>query len=311
MTEDDSPIPHSPSAIRSGLVAVVGRANVGKSTLINRILGEKVSIVSPVAQTTRNLVRGILTEPRGQLVFLDTPGVHRASYDLGLIMNRIARASIEGVDVVLLVVDASTPPREEDEGWIRRLLHAEPACFVALNQTDRGDAHAADYRRLWDGAAREKSVAREATWLPVSGLAGDGVEELVGRLFASVPEGPHLFPDDVLTDFPRKLNVADVVREKYFHVLRDELPHALAVEIETIDEAPGGWTARGTIFVQKNSQKGIVLGNKGRLLKKVKADAERELAEMYGHPVTLDLWVKVEKDWSRNFWLLKRLGYAG
>jgi GTPase len=298
------------SEIHCGMVAIVGRANVGKSTLLNRILDEKVSIVSPVAQTTRNLIRGILTEPRGQLVFLDTPGVHKASYDLGRLMNRVARASIEGVDVVLLVLDASHPPFEEDTGWIRRLVHDQTPCVALLNKSDAGAGHAQAYRDLWAGLAREKSVAKSATWLPASGLTGRGVPELVDELFQIVPVSPALFPEDVLTDFPRKLSIADVVREKFFAVLRDELPHALAVEIEKIEEGVTGWAAVGTIFVQKSSQKGIVLGNKGRLLNRVRESAEKDLAAMYGHPVSLDLWVKVDKNWSKNFWTLKRLGYA-
>ncbi len=299
---------------RCGIVAIVGRANVGKSTLLNAILGEKVSIVSPIAQTTRTLIRGILTEPRGQLVFLDTPGVHKASYDLGRLMNRTARSSIEGSDVVLLVLDASTTPREEDEGWLKKIGRLDAPCVVLLNKTDQGNQHAAAYRKIPDEAAAAPAPTQAATpsveWRSASALTGAGIPELVQRLFELVPAGPRLFPDDVLTDYPRKLNIADVVREKFFHVLRDELPHSMAVEIEAVDEKDDGWTASGTIYVQKNSQKGIVIGNKGRLLKRVREQAEKELADMYGRPVALELWVKVDKDWARNFWTLKRLGYA-
>jgi GTPase len=298
------------SEIRCGIIAIVGRANVGKSTLLNRILDEKVSIVSPIAQTTRNLIRGILTEPRGQLVFLDTPGVHKATHDLGRLMNQIARVSIEGADVVLLVLDASHPPYEEDEGWIRRLIHEETRCVALLNKSDAGAKYGQAYRDLWSKVAAEKSAAKTAAWFAASGLTGQGVPELVAALFQTVPVSPLLFPDNVLTDYPRKLNIGDVVREKFFMVLRDELPHALAVEIETIEEKESGWAAAGTVLVQKNSQKGIVLGNKGRLLKSVREAAQKELAEMYGHPVSLELWVKVDKNWSKNFWTLKRLGYA-
>jgi GTP-binding protein Era len=296
---------------RAGMIAIVGRANVGKSTLINRILDEKISIVSPIAQTTRNLIRGVLTEPRGQLVFLDTPGVHKASYDLGRLMNGIARTSIEGVDIVLLVFDVSEPPQIEDDGWIRRLLFEETACVAVLNKTERGPGKSAEYRKLWDDLAKEKGVSKTPTWMSISGATGQGVNALVDLLFQVVPEGPQLFPEDVLTDFPRKLAMADIVREKYFAVLRDELPHALAVEIEEIHEREADWDIQGIVYVQKSSQKGIVLGNKGRLLRKVQAEAEKEIGEIYGHRVSLDLWVKVQKDWSRNFWFLKRLGYAG
>ena len=297
--------------LHCGMIAVVGRANVGKSTLLNTILEEKVSIVSPVAQTTRNLVRGILTEPRGQLVFLDTPGVHKASYDLGKVMNRIARASVEGSDAVMLVLDASRKPQEEDEGWMRRLARENVTRVFVLNKTDAGSSGVRPLRETWEAVAAEREVpADTANWIEVSARTGKAVRELVSFLFDRMPAGPHLFPEDILTDFPKKLNIADVVRERFFLVLRDELPHALAVEIEEVDETPGGWTARGSILVEKNSQKGIVIGNKGRQLKKVRDEAEKELAEMYGHPVKLDLWVKVEPKWTRNFWVLKRLGYT-
>ena len=288
----------------SALVAVVGRANAGKSTLVNALVGEKVSIVSPVAQTTRAAVRAILTEPRGQLVFLDTPGVHRATYDLGKVMNRTARASVEGADIVLLVVDASQPPREEDLGWIKRLGNGGPPVVAALNKRDRNADHAAEFRGAWPPAAAAP------VWVPVSGLTGQGTGDLLDALFRLAPSGPPLFPGDVVTDYPRKLIIADTVREKYFNVLKEELPHALAVEIESLEEGPEGWMAEGTVFVQKNSQKGIVLGAKGLLLKRVQAEAEKELAGVYGHPVLLNLWVKVDPNWSRNFWMLRRLGYV-
>lgn len=292
------------------MIAIVGRANVGKSTLINRLLGEKVSIVSPVAQTTRNLVRGILNEPRGQLVFLDTPGVHQASYDLGHVMNRTARAAVEGVDVVLLVLDGTTTPRAEDEGWMRRLLF-HPAPVVALvNKCDEKEDHTAAYQQRWASVAKEKNSTKQADWLRSSAVTGEGISELVTKLFALAPLGEQLFPEDILSDYPRKLAIADVVREKYFHELRAELPHTLAVEIEELEEKPDGWLAQGAIMVEKPSQKPILLGTKGRMFKRVVAAAEKDLAEMYGLPIKLELWIRVEKNWQKNFWVLKRLGYV-
>ena len=295
---------------RAGMIAIVGRANVGKSTLLNRLLGEKVSIVSPVAQTTRRMVRGMLNEPRGQLVFMDTPGVHQASYDLGRVMNRTARAAVEGVDVVLLVLDGSTAPRAEDEGWMRRLLFHEAPIVAVLNKCDQGTDQVVAYRQRWALVAKEKSSPKQAEWLRVSAVTGEGVEELVTQLFGLVPVGAELFPDNILTDYPRKLAMADVVREKYFHELRAELPHTLAVEIEEIVEKPEGWLVKGAILVEKSSQKPILLGAKGRMFKRVLAAAEQDLAEMYGVPVKLELWIRVEKNWQKNYWILKRLGYV-
>lgn len=297
--------------LRAGMVAVVGRANVGKSTLVNRLLGEKVSIVSPVAQTTRNLVRGILTEERGQLVFLDTPGMHKAESDLGKLMNRVSRASVEGTDIAMLVLDASSRPKVEDDGWMRRLMK-EPDVKVlcVLNKSDAEPQCGEAYRELWRTIAEEKGSQVKPTWIPTSATRGSGCDTLLADLFEAVPLGPYLFPDDILTDFPRKLTIGDVVREKYFAVLKQELPHSLAIWVEEIEDSRQPWHVSGIVYVERHGQKGIVLGKKGSLLKKVQREAEQDLAEMYGVPMKLDLWVKVEKDWTKNFWILRKLGYA-
>ena len=302
--------PDEATPIRAGMVAVVGRANVGKSTLVNRALGEKVSIVSPVAQTTRNLIRAILTEPRGQMVFLDTPGVHKAQSDLGKVMNRIARASIEGVDAVLLVLDTSRAPRLEDEGWMRRLAHEDIPVLIVVNKTDMEEDHDAEYRELWGRIVDEKGGHREPEWRRVSATTGDGVDPLLDRMFELAPEGPLLFPEDVLTDFPRKLTIADIIREKYFHCLEQELPHSMAIWIETIEEAEDRWNVSGVIYVNRHSQKGIVIGERGRLLRRIRRSAEQELSDLYEVRVRLHLRVKVEKNWSRNYWLLRNMGLA-
>jgi GTP-binding protein Era len=299
-----------PLNLRSGIVAVVGRASTGKSTLMNALLGEKVTIVSPIPQTTRAIVRGILTEARGQIVFLDTPGIHRSKNDLGRTMNRRARAAAEGADAVLLVLDAASHPFQEDEGWMRRLLFSPCPIVMALNKCDRSPLHADDYVTLWRRIEQEKHAAKPVDWIRISALQGDGLSDLIALLFERLPIGPQLFPEDILTDYPRKLAIADIVREKYNEVLRDELPHALAVEIEDIKEEQGAWTADGLVIVEKPSQKGIVIGAKGRLLKQVCERAEGELSEMYGRPIRLDLHVKVYPKWTRNHWMLKRLGYV-
>ncbi|MDZ4198345.1 MAG: GTPase Era, partial [Kiritimatiellia bacterium] len=221
---------------RAGVVAVIGRSNVGKSTLLNALLGEKVSIVSDTAQTTRNIIRAILTEPRGQIVFLDTPGIHRAEGELGKNLNKMARSSVTGADVALLVLDASCRPWQEDEGWMRRLVREEFPCLIWLNKTDCGSAFADEYRALWNGISVEKGASRPATWLSGSARTGAGLPELTSALLTLLPEGPPLFPDNILTDYPRKLNIGDVIREKLFDRLHDELPHCLAVWVEKIEE---------------------------------------------------------------------------
>jgi len=297
--------------LRAGIIALIGRANVGKSSLLNAILGEKVSIVSPIAQTTRNVVRGIHTEARGQLVFHDTPGIHKAVGDLGRVMNRMARSAAVGADVAMLVLDASQPPREEDCGWMKRLHREATPLVIAVNKMDVAGASAEPFCAAWEAERPADAVERPAPiWCEVSAATGQGLEALTAILFEQVPEGPLLFPDDMLSDFPRKLAIADVIREKLFGVLREELPHAIAVWVEQLDEESDPWQVTATIFVQKHSQKGIVIGEKGRLLRKVRREAEAELATWFDKPIKVELWVKVEAKWDRNFWLLKKLGYT-
>lgn len=296
-------------SLRCGMVAVIGRANVGKSTLINAIVEEKVSIVSPVAQTTRNLIRAIYTEPRGQLVFLDTPGVHKAENELGKLMNRQARGSIEGADVALLVLDQSQHPGIEDDGWMRRLVHEPVTVMALLNKSDKNSGCRREYEDLWQSICAEKQVDRPIRWIQGSALKREGVEELLGILFEHMPLSPLLFPDDVLTDFPRLLNMADIIREQLFEVLYEELPHAIGIIVDKVDETEKGWTVTATIYVHKHTQKVIVLGAKGRQLRAVKRKAERALTGMYDRPVNLKLWIKVEPTWTKNFWYLKKMGY--
>ncbi|MDF7800527.1 GTPase Era [Pontiellaceae bacterium B1224] len=295
---------------RAGIVAIVGRTNVGKSTLVNHLLGEKVSIVSDTVQTTRNVIRAILTEDRGQLVFLDTPGVHKAQGDMGKNLNKAARSAVQGVDAILLVLDASSKPEMEDDGWFRRITREEVPCIVALNKSDRSYDCSEQYKALWEEIQVDRESDKELQWLNVSALQGINMPELLTGLFGLIPEGPALFPDDILTDYPRKLNIADVVREKFFHRLEQELPHALAIWVEDIQEGEKKWTVEVSVMVERHSQKGIVIGDKGRLIKWVREQAEKELYEMYGVRFKLKLWVKVEKNWRKNFWILKKLGYA-
>ena len=295
---------------KAGIISIVGRTNVGKSTLVNHLLGEKVSIVSDTVQTTRNLIRAILTEPRGQIVFLDTPGVHKAQGELGKHLNKAARSAVQGVDAILLVVDTSAKPQLEDDGWFRRIAREEVPCVITLNKSDLHSDRSADYKTLWQEIKEEKKSSLEPIWASVSALHGDGMAALLDTLFENTPEGPLLFPYDILTDYPRKLNMADVIREKLFFRLHSELPHAIAVWIENIDEQEKKWTVDAVIYVERHSQKGIVIGEKGRLLKWVREQAEKELYEMYGVRFKLKLWVKVEKNWRKNFWMLKKFGYA-
>ncbi len=305
------PIPAKPGK-RCAVVGIVGRTNSGKSTLLNRMVGEKVSIVSPVVQTTRNTIRGILTDDKGQLVFLDTPGLHKSESTLGTLMNRMARQASAGVDILLIVFDGSSRPHLEDDGWMRRALFAEQPVVFVLNKSDAEPFYESAFHDLWQSIQKEKETQREVRWVKTSAIHPAGAVDLVDLLYTlAQPSENYLFSEDIVTDYPRKLAIADVIREKFLARLHEELPHELGVRVDEIDESPRGWNVSATVFVSRPGQKGIVIGPKGRTLKYVKQCAEPELSDIFGVKVQLELWVKVEKDWMKNFWLLQQMGYAG
>jgi len=297
---------------RAGMVAVVGAANAGKSSIINQLTGEKVCIVSPVAQTTRNQIRAILTEEERQVVFVDTPGSHTGGKkQLNKQMNKMARGATEGMDVVMLVVDRSISVAVEVDGWMRRLAkETEAKLLFILNKSDLPDKAGESLRSLWQDICTEKEKNPAVEWHEVSAETGEGIDELRSWLFAAMPESPLLFPEDMLSDFPRKLAIGDVIREKYFHRLRQELPHSVAVWVEHLHETEGKWDIEAHVYVREHSQKGMVIGKNGRLLKGVRGEAATELNDMYGVRIKLTLVVKVMKDWDKNFWILRKLGYA-
>jgi len=299
---------------KAAVVGVVGRTNAGKSTIVNRLVGEKVSIVSPVEQTTRNTIRGIVEDPRGQLVLLDTPGLHKAVGPLGKLLNGMARASSAGVDILLVVFDASHEPQLEDAGWMARVAKEKPAkCVFALNKCDRSPFYETMFREAWKKACEEKGVTDVApVWVNVCGIRPAGAQALADALYALAEPGPALFPEDIVTDYPRKLAIADVIREKLLQRVHDEVPHEIGVAVTDLAEnRKNGWEASVTIYVNRPSQKGIVIGPRGMLLKQVRQVAEPELSDMFGVRVHLELWVKVFPNWMKNARLLAEMGYLG
>lgn len=302
------------------VVGVVGRTNAGKSTLVNRLVGEKVSIVSPVEQTTRNTIRGIVDEERGQLVLLDTPGLHKAVGNLGKILNRMARRSAAGADILAVVFDASEEPQMEDVGWMSRVAKEKPGKLVfILNKADRNPFYEDAFRAAWDEALADVAAAcpdesgavAEPVWVKAISTTEGGANRVLDTLFEFAEEGEKLFPEDIVTDYPRKLAMSDVIREKFLARLHQEIPHELGIAVKKIVESDGRWDVEADVIVNRNSQKPIVIGRGAETLKNVRKRSERELSEIFGVKVALKLWVRVEPKWMQNEKILSEMGYVG
>jgi GTPase len=291
---------------RSGFVAIIGRPNVGKSTLLNSILGEKIVITSDKPQTTRNRIRGIHNLPGAQMVFIDTPGIHRAASMLNRYMVDEALASIREVDVILFLVEADAPPGSQDSLVLELVGELTTPVVLIINKIDLVPKTA-----LLESIDRFARLFPFREVIPVSAATGDGVERVVAAVYDLLPEGPVYFPDDILTDLPERFIVAEIVREKVFRLTRDEIPYATAVEVESFKEREDGSliSITAVINVERDSQKGIVIGRKGEMLKKIGMQARREIEQLLDTKVFLELFVRVRKDWSENPRMLKELGY--
>ena len=305
--------------VKVAVVGVVGRTNAGKSTLVNQLVGEKVSIVSPVEQTTRNTVRGIVSDPRGQLVLLDTPGLHKAVGELGRLLNRMARRSAAGTDITCVVFDASEEPQLEDVGWMQRVARECPERVVfVLNKADQAPFFETMFREAWAGCCEAGPDAGGATtpppspvWVKAVATAPGGAKAVGDALFELAEVGEPLFDDDLVTDYPRKLAIADVIREKYLAKMHQEVPHEMGVLVKDIAEAKGRWEVSVEVLVNRPSQKPIVIGRGASTVKYVRTCAERELSDVFGVKVALQIWVKVAPNWMQNKRLLAEMGYLG
>jgi GTP-binding protein Era len=310
----NSQFPDPPTGHRSGFVALVGKPNVGKSTLLNRLLGHKIAPVSPKPQTTRARLRGILTLHRdggdladAQIVFVDTPGIHQPLHKLGQFMVDDASSAIPDADVVLVMADLGTPPSAEDRA-IADLVNrvAQGPAILALNKVDllhpaQVASRVQDYLALIDPAA----------WFTVSATRGDNVASLLQAIIAHLPEGPRYYPEDEISDVYLRDIAGELIREQAMTLLRDEVPHALAVTIEAFKERRTDLTyIEATLIVERASQKGIVIGSGGSMIKQISRAAREELEKLLDTQVYLDLRVKVVKDWRRDEAALRRLGYV-
>jgi len=293
---------------RSGFVSVVGRPNVGKSTLVNQIVGRKVSIVSSRPQTTRTQIRGVRTTDRTQIVFLDTPGIHKPRTLLGERTNSRAVATLDEVDVVCLLVDATEPIGRGDRFVADLVAQVETPTVLVVNKVDRAsDRHVIEHL-----AQASAELGDIAAFVPLSARSGEGVEALLGELEARIPPGPHYYPDGVVSDQPEAVLAAELLREKLLAATHDELPHSIAVTTEEIEERTtkdGPLLAlRLVIRVERDSQKGIVIGRGAALLRQAGTDARQELEALLGVRIHLETHVRVDRDWQRRPSSLDRLG---
>lgn len=311
MTDSASAAPHdseTPPGFHSGVVAVVGRPNVGKSTLINRILGQKVAAVSPKPQTTRRRQLGIYTDSSAQILFLDTPGLHAPQHKLGEYMVKAAEGAFHDVDVILIVLDVSEPPETADRHLADTVarLRGETPVVLALNKVDLSpDVHVRGLR-----VEEHSALIPHAAAFAVSAAEGTAVEELVADLVSRLPEGPLYYPEDQLSEVNMRVIAAEIIREKVMTHTEQEVPHSVAVEIDSYRERSDSLTyISATIYVERDSQKGIVIGKGGERIKKIGSDARAELGAMLGTTVYLELNVKVLKNWRSDERQMARFGY--
>lgn len=299
MTEEEK------SIFKSGFVSIIGRPNVGKSTLLNLILGEKLAIISPKPQTTRNRILGIKNLPAGQIVFLDTPGIHQSPLKLNQAMVKTALATYNEVDVICFLIEAHRPDHEENEFVLKTLEKVSKPVFLVINKIDL--VRKEDLLPIIEKYSSRRPFAQI---IPISALLGDGVDILVNELWQILPAGPKYFPDDMVTDLPERFLVAELIREKVFQLTREEIPYATAVVVEEFKEREDKnlIVIKATIQVERESQKGIIIGEKGRMLKEIGQRARAEIEALLGAKVFLELWVKVEKNWREDPRALRRLG---
>jgi GTP-binding protein Era len=296
---------------RSGFVAILGRPNVGKSTLLNKLVGQKIAITSPVAQTTRHRIKGVWSSEKGQIVFLDTPGFSKPLDRLGEYLTQESSAALSEADAMLMVVDMTMPPGRGDEWIAAQVRETGKFVLVALNKVDRLKdnpakrlEHRAAYEKLFEGYPKRQFIL-------VSAKTGKQISELTDTLLRKLPEGPPYYPDDAVTDQRMREISAEIIREKVLLHTREEIPHSVAVGIDTFDESnPKTTVIHATLYADQKSQKGILIGHEGQMIKAIGTEARREIEEMLENKVFLDLKVKVRENWRKDPAFLKSLGLA-
>ena len=298
-------IPVAPEGFKSGFVGIIGRPNVGKSTLMNKLIGQKISITSPVSQTTRNRLRGILTTEKAQIIFVDTPGIHKPHHSLGKIIVKNAKTAINAVDIILLVVDSSTKSGGGDRYIIDLLKTVNQPIILGLNKSDQQPEN---YQEIDESYA---SLIQDYNWpiLKFSALTGDGLENLQNSLIEQLDFGPYYYPPDLITDQPERFIMGELIREQILQMTRQEIPHSVAIAIEKVEETPKVTKIFAAINVERNSQKGIMIGQKGSMLKAIGTAAREQIQKLIAGEVYLKLFVKVEPQWRQSNLRLAEFGY--
>ncbi|HHB0782298.1 GTPase Era [Enterococcus faecium] len=290
---------------KSGFVAIVGRPNVGKSTLLNRIVGQKIAIMSDKAQTTRNKIQGVYTTPEAQLIFIDTPGIHKPKHRLGDFMVEAAYSALKEVDAVLFMISADQKRGRGDDFIIERLKNVYSPVYLIINKIDK--IHPDELLGIIEDYSTQMPFAQV---IPISATEGNNVERLMDVLVSEMPEGPQYFPDDQVTDHPEYFIVSELIREKVLFLTRDEVPHSVAVVVDSMKRNENDKIhIQATIIVERDSQKGIIIGKGGKMLKQVGTKARKDIENLLGDKVFLELWVKVQKDWRDKKVYLQDFGY--
>ena len=290
---------------KSGFVAIVGRPNVGKSTFMNYVLGQKIAIMSDKAQTTRNKIQGVYTKDDAQIVFLDTPGIHKPKHELGEFMVKSAYSALKEVDAVLFMVNVSEKRGPGDDFIIEKLKGIKTPIFLVLNKIDLVTPEV-----LLERVESYKEALDFAGVFPISVLQGNNVNELMEGLINALPEGPQYYPADQITDHPEYFVVSELIREKILQLTQEEIPHSVAVTVDKMQKDEFDKVhVYANIIVERKSQKGIIIGKGGRLLKEIGTRARRDIQQLLGNKVYLELWVKVEKDWRKRKSNLQEYGY--
>jgi GTPase len=293
------------SNFKSGFVTIVGRPNVGKSTLMNHLIGEKLSIISNKPQTTRNTIQTILTKEDYQVVFLDTPGMHRPRHKLGEYMVKVAQNTLNEVDVVLFLTNPDEAMGPGDKYIIEQLKNVKTPIILVINKVDVAKKELIP--KTIENYSKEFEFSEV---VPISALTGDNVDTLMNIIVSKLPEGPQYFPGDMITDQPEKFVISEIIREKILQNLSEEVPHGTAVEIIAMKEDDRGKIdISATIYCEKDSHKSIIIGKGGLMLKKIGQSARIDIENLLGNKVFLELWVKVKKDWRDSPTVLKSLGY--